>query len=60
MANKEHLRRQYPDIAKIVDEIREHMSIEKMVFPYEPKDIPNRRIGSGMQPPFTGSVDEKR
>ncbi len=34
---KAKLRSQYPDIAQIVDEIREHMSIEKMVFPYNPE-----------------------
>ena len=56
--SKDNNRNAHPDIAKLVDEIREHMSIESMKFPY---DLPVFSIlEPGMNPPFIGDVKEKR
>jgi len=56
--SKDNNRNAYPDIAKLVDEIREYMSIESMKFPY---DLPVFSIlEPGMNPPFIGDAKEKR
>jgi len=55
---KTNNRNAHPDIAKLVDEIREYMSIKSMKFPY---DLPVFSIREpGMNPPFIGNVKEKR
>jgi len=56
--SKTELRKQHPDIAKFVDDIREHMSIDSMVFPYKPEVFSIRE--SRMSPPFIGNPNDKR
>ena len=56
--NKEQNRERYPDITHLVDEIREHMSLGGIEFPYEVEPCPVRE--QRMMEPFCDDPKDKR